>query len=311
MDSGSLSAVGLTAWNIDTKERLVQELPCFPMQHYLVKDKVIIGDRPRREGPSVVYVWDIGLNLVRKIDIVTREPMGPCLLHLDIDDDVLVSFQVSWRWCLPPPVQQTKWKLTTGELLEEKLFLLPRGSGDIIQPDHWRYFCPPTYGNRTVSRYCKKYGYNGWELHLIYDYTIDKLGARWFECPPYKSKNAIKRHPPTFSPSFYWLKEVGEPIALDVPDTPTQLSYRGDNREIAVSWSDPDLDFHVPTHMIYHTRNWPDIPPAKAFGDKEVFGLVVPSESKVLLWFFNPNFAPDHIPDILDFLRGRLWSMFV
>lgn len=309
MDSGRPRALTLTAWNIDTKERLVQKLPCFPTQYYLVKDKVIIGDRPRREGPSVVYVWDIGLNLVRKIDIVTGESMGPCLLHLDIDDDVLVSFQASW-WSEPHPVQKTKWKLTTGELLEEKRFLLPTAAPNLIQPAHWRYFCPPTYGNRTVSRYYMNEGHNVRELHLIYDYTIDKLGARWFKCPPCKSKNAIKRHPPTFSPSFYWLKEVGEPIALDVPDTPTQLSYRGDNREIAVPWSEPGPGFDITPRMMYRARKWPYILPPMTFGDKEVFGLVVPSEGKVLLWFFNPNLAPDHIPDVPGFFMENLDNFY-
>lgn len=81
-----------------------------------------MADKPGPfRAPSVVYVWDLSSNLVRKIGI--DDFSDPSLFHLDADRDVLVVFQVNWKK-YPPEVQQTKWMWKTGELLEKKLFLL-------------------------------------------------------------------------------------------------------------------------------------------------------------------------------------------
>ena len=65
-----------------------------------------------------IYIWDLSTDRIYKID-----NMGSVWLwHMDVDDNTLVTFEISWSK-QPPRVQQTKWTLT-GRLLERKHFSL-------------------------------------------------------------------------------------------------------------------------------------------------------------------------------------------
>lgn len=270
-------------------QKLVQRFPHAPIQSCLVKDKVIMADKPGPfRAPSVVYVWDLSSNLVRKIGI--DDFSDPSLFHLDADRDVLVVFQVNWKK-YPPEVQQTKWMWKTGELLEKKLFLLSLAGAcvddAIVFPP--MEFCLPIHNHKTVAECRVKANGTSMELHLMYDYAVDELSARLIEFPPLAAK--AFNYPACLTPDvvYYWTYEpINRPAVYDaVNGITTLLPFDLDDKDSLGRWINGGA-------QAVFGRSDPRIVP---FGDNEVFGLAAPSDLGGLeIWFFNPRFVPDLNP---------------
>lgn len=127
-----------------------------------------------------VYIWDLSSNSFRKINSF----LDLYLWHLDVDEGILVAFEINWDTC-PPEVQQTKWSLT-GQLLDKKGFhlsLLGRYpdrellESSRFKPSDWISY---THCHRTMRTLAYYEPYEGYaEIDLFYDFSIDKLSVRW------------------------------------------------------------------------------------------------------------------------------------
>lgn len=107
----------LSAWDIQTKKKLDQDL-AFPALYSLVEDKlVIVPVFPRRDDP--VCVWDLSSNHFQKIGTFS----SLSLYHVNTSENLLVLFEINWEK-QPPEVQQSKWTISTGQLREKKIFHL-------------------------------------------------------------------------------------------------------------------------------------------------------------------------------------------
>ncbi|KAL1997005.1 hypothetical protein VTN49DRAFT_7870 [Thermomyces lanuginosus] len=91
---GLLTDKRLAVWDTNTSQECGGEVPFFPNIVSIVKDKVVM----------------------------TRLKQGPPRLFYDVDENLLVTFEIDWDTA-PPEVQQTNWTLA-GQLLDKKRFLL-------------------------------------------------------------------------------------------------------------------------------------------------------------------------------------------
>lgn len=121
--------------------------------------------------PEPIYIWDLRRNHVQKIGNFSRLS----LYYVSAIENVLVTFE---RVGLdqPPKMQQTKWKTTDGQLLEEKVFYL-----HLPADCPKRYFISPSFcriSSRKSVAYFMEYFDNLAMMCLEYDHAVDRLSVR-------------------------------------------------------------------------------------------------------------------------------------
>ena len=193
-------------------------------------------------------------------------------------------------------MEQTKWTLTTGELLEKKRFRLSLAGHHSRVHKRWLGMpsgsCYTCKNSAVTESFLLTNDYKV-DIHFLYIHAIDELSARWIECNSLHKDNS--RLNPFFilSPNtvYYWAQKVRKPAVYDTANGTTTLPlYQLDSRVFAKrkmydSW--------------LRNGNQPEsedmeLGKIEPFGDQEVFGLA--GVGGVELWFFNPNFIPD-LPD--------------
>ncbi|KAL1995419.1 hypothetical protein VTN49DRAFT_1606 [Thermomyces lanuginosus] len=213
--------------------------------------------------PEPIYIWDLRRNHVQKIGNFSRLS----LYYVSAIENVLVTFE---RVGLdqPPKMQQTKWKTTDGQLLEEKVFYL-----HLPADCPKRYFISPSFcriSSRKSVAYFMEYFDNLAMMCLEYDHAVDRLSVRCANDD--LARNIVYCY-------FDGTRNVAVCDAAAGKVTLHPVRFRG-NRIIrirTVSNSRP----RDPYNAAYFTT----------FGDREVFGLA--NKHGIQLWFFNPSFVPD------------------
>lgn len=264
--------VDLTAWNIHTGQKVSQRVHHAGSLYYtIVEDKVIIAPCSERPYSVPAYIWDLNSNIVQSIGSFCDLR----LCHLNTAKNTLVAFEIYWG-DHPVEVRQTKWEMTTGQLLEKRVFGLPMPADCDKMPN--RFFrrkgndphlffnlkCDDssTFNQKTVTQSLlgclhskKKYVAT---ILLEYNETLGQLSAQWINCA----------------------KPIDEGDYCATYLARKSIYRRG---------SEPkDLDSHkISTEQTLDTP----FAPRRIFDDREIFGMV--SGDRVQLWFFNPNFALD------------------
>lgn len=262
----------------------MREFPHYAKDVFIEKDKLIMFGL---EEVPPIYIWDLRANKVHEVGSFR----DVSLWHMDVDKNILVIFQIDWDRNLPE-VQQTKRTLT-GELLDRKHFHLPL-SGD--WPEGMR-FIPAresrrrTFGQKTRTRLFSEIDENGL-IDLIYDYTLDKLSARWGASEFSKSiRNFGLYQILTPYIAYQWNITQRQIEITDVANnTATLHPYQPEVREMGTR------------RTLWHWKRLgyrPELIYIILFGNCEVFGLL--GYDGIQLWFFNPNFVPD-IPDTGHFV---------
>lgn len=287
----------MIAWDTYTLRQQARKLPCVFDHISLERDKLIMVDT-EFEPPYTIHIWDLSSGCFRKINTFS----DLCLWHVDADENILVAFEIDWDKH-PPEVRQTKWNFT-GQLLDKRQFNLSLSDRDVDGKilelsksviDLPRYSCR-TYGHKRV-RNLSHCGTQRREIHLMYDYAIDKLSAQWFDkAPPaFDYFNLPPVAVLTSKILYYWCRDRRW-LMLFNADNISVLTrpYQFDAREIRVR------------KLLWPSASSQDGATADEreralliFGDREVFGAA--TEDGIQLWFFNPNFTPD-LPGAEPFL---------
>lgn len=263
----------LTAWNLRTKQRLDRRIPAFDARFMIVENKVVIAPS-LQSRPNAVYVWELSSNDFKAIGKFSNL----LLSHMDATDNILVAFEIwSTLSSSPPIVQQTKWKTTTEQLLDKKIFILPGPANHIpLNQFDWGRNSWNTFGHRTVVQSEASWigKYNG-VLYLEYDQAIDQLSVQRIDRAELVNKSGRS----TFlTPNLVYRcnSETMELVAYNTTTGAATLRSidKQLEREELLS-RDNVLEFNL-------------------FGDREVFGFAV--KTGIQLWFFNPSFTPDIIP---------------
>lgn len=276
----------MTALDLRTSQKLVKRFPPFLAEVSIEKNKVIIVDICSKQ-PRPVYIWDLSSNLLREVGsfgFIT-------LWHLEVDDNILVAFEINWDEH-PPKVQQTKWTLT-GQQLEKKHFDLPLGGGRV---DKARFELPSVYshracGHKTVSVVTSSID-DHVTMHLVYDYAVDQLSIRWIECAePINQDTAEIDWAPLTPYIFYRLHKADGRLAIYDAINGKATLHSLDELGIREVHADGMCDCEpvAPWARRGAANSWSGtwVP----FGDREVFGLA--GKCGVQLCFFNPDFVPD------------------
>lgn len=277
----------MTAWDLHTGKKFSQRISPFNVPHQIVDDKVVITGCPVQAfgRPSHVYVWDLSSNHIQEIgSFVSLQ-----LWHVDAIENMFVAFEVNWKsWRKQlPKVQQTKWETKTGQLLDKKIFDLPLPA-ETPRLGHTQYggFHPYyTFGHKTATQI---FLYDDWPatklpatMHLEYDYAADRLSVR-------KVRDCFNN----YSSSAYLL-----------PNLVYRSSTKTGRCQVSVFNATTG---EVTLHSVQSSTSLNSFPQQKwgaasgnplevVFGDREVFGWA--NDTGVQLWFFNPRFVPDGIPD--------------
>lgn len=247
-----------------------------------------------------VYIWDLSSGRFRKIGSFP----DLCLWHVNVDEDILVAFQIDWD-THPPEVQETKWTLT-GRLLDRRHFRLslsdrcvdrkiPKLSKRSI--DIPFYDCR-TFGHKTV----RNLDYRDSQRHkinLMYDFATDKLSAQWYDLvpPAFDYFNYFSVTVLTSRILYFWYKNTELNLFDAENRTIFVRPYQLHTREINFR------KFLWPSQRGRHGATTDDERrPFLIFGDREVF--CVATEDGIQLWFFNPKFTPD-LPDAEPFLPSQ------
>lgn len=166
----------MSAWDVRTFKKVSRaDFSGAPSQFTIVKDKVIVGST--LGGPIPILVWDLRSNEAN----VFGSFSGLYLWHVDAED-ILVTFEINWE-SHPPKVQQSKWRLTDGELLQRSHFRLSLGGrrlrkkGILRHSNDWIR----SYGDTTVTQLYSD-SYPDATIHLMYDYAFDLLSLQWIDC---------------------------------------------------------------------------------------------------------------------------------
>lgn len=261
----------LTAWNIHTKEKFSNNVPAFGARYTIVGDKVVFAPSPQR-GSLPAYVWDLAMNHVQEIGNFSNLR----LCHVDAADNILVAFEC--KADQPSEVQQTKWSITTGDLLEKKVFALPIPT-DCPVFTNLELFRNPcrTYGRKTVAQ--SMFWNDHAPIYLEYDYAIDQLSVRWID-----NAEVISRRGQIYR-CVYLTRNL---VYRFLTETMEVVVY---NITTGAETLQPMLSEQGEQHPLIRDterRNF------NVFGDREVFGVA--NEIGLELWFFNPKFTPDLIP---------------
>lgn len=226
-----------TAWNIQTSQRLVRELPCFPERLWIVKDKMVFFGSTV-EPPFPIYIWDLSVDQVRKIG-----DFGDVWLwHMDADENVLVTFEMN-RSKRPLEVQQTKLTLT-GQLLEKKQFSLSVSGPGLDDPKLIKDIRP--FGRKTVTRLASMN--EDVTMVLMYDHAIDELSLRWIDhlLPPKTTE--LSRLCEMLTPHIFyqWNSDLNRVhVSNTATGTSSMRSYQADVREVTPSEKQPFGDREV------------------------------------------------------------------
>lgn len=267
-----------SAWNIHTKQKLSRRMPYNSGLYKIVGHMVVITGS-RLADRSSLYVWDLISNHIQRIgsfpDLI--------LCHVDAAENVLVAFETSLEENLTK-VQQTKWAIMTGQLLEKKIIHLPTLTDS---PISFRTGCI-TYGHRTVTHLpLVRDVYS--MIHLEYDHSVSLLSARWIDGAVLSEKKiALLKYPSSLSPSvtYRWTYEGGQVAVYNASTgfaTLCPIQFLG-SMEKPIIPERPDINEPV------------TIKPFFVSGDPEV--LTLTDDHGVRFWFFNPEFAPDSVPKI-------------
>lgn len=265
--------------------------------NFIDKDKVVILE-PDSEPLYPVYIWDLSSDSVQEINTF----IDLCLWHLDAGGNMLVAFEVDWDKH-PPEVRQTKWTLS-GQLMDRRHFSLSlsdlRVDRKIHKPSREFIMLPIdsniTNGSRTarILPYRDSY-YPYCQIRLIYDHTMDKLSAQWYDNSP--PSYFLSNTPIIVIPCPYlmsrWEKHTRLFKVYNIHDGTTLMHrYRLDAREAGLR----EKLVPRPGHKwsIFDRE-----PILRMFGDREIIGMA--SEDGIQFWVFNPNFTPN-LPDAMPFL---------
>lgn len=283
MITRDLNLIYLTAWNIDTKQKLDQQIPAFPALYMIIDGNVIIV--PECKAQSLpVFVWDLSLNHIQEIGAFSDLR----LCHMSVEENILVAFEVNWGK-QPPEIQQTKWKTTTGQLLERKIFHLPM---PFDCPKYWSLSNRgtwSTYGRKSVAQLFL--GYEKYAaVHLEYDHAVDRLSTRWIRSAFSFSENARKKYSTYMTPYlvYRWAKATGQPATYDAM---TGMASLPSKEVLETRESFPRYQMSRMLHRWRQEKIGVDhgIFCLRSFGNREVFGLA--GQFGIQLWFFNPSFV--------------------
>lgn len=268
----------MTAWDLHEKRKVAIRLPALGNRYSIVGDKLVIApDTLQPRCP--VCIWDLRSNYIRAIGSF----FNLRLYHVDAAENVLVAFEFNLRK-QPPEVRQTKWTTTGGRLLEERTFRLPLPADC---PVNWADSLLPcsTYGHKTMLEvyFIEKY-YT--RIHLEYDYSTDRLSVRSICSADLFEKDTFIGAPIYLTPHliYRWAWDAGQ-VAVYNAVTGTVTLHPIEGPE---SSSDPIVPKSRRSNLSFR-------PNIYDFGDREVLGLG--NDTGIQLWFFNPKFAPDRIPD--------------
>lgn len=281
--TGNRDCTYLTAWDLHTKETIAQRILSFVHLFTVVEDKVVVT-APQPEGDSFpVFVWDLSSNRIQEFGSFAYLR----LCHLDATENVLVAFEIDLMK-QPAEVRQTKWTAATGQLLDKNIFYLELPAGlDPVDPyEYVRTDCCITYGHKTVTQlFFETNDYT--TIHLEYDYAVDRLSVQCIHCAE-PINNWV-----WYSRSAYLTRDLVYRYSVE---TGQVTVYNANTRTVTLhqiqlldNSSNPEL--HQSQKAGIPSMSWTK----DVFGDREVFGLS--SQAGVQLWFFNPKFAPDFIPD--------------
>ena len=252
-------------------------MPSRPAMYTIVQDKVAMAPMCAEEEVQPVYVWDLSSNHVQEIGSFSNLK----LWHVDVAENVLVAFEIDLLKKYPPEVHQTKWTTTTGKLLEEKIFHLPLPV-DLplrrLRRLHINRHPCHTYGHKTVTQLFVKDKYG--TIHLEYDNSIDRLSARWIRVFNPLEKDVIRYSPVFLTPYLVYRWTFGA--------DETTVYNAGTGRITLHSVLDSSTKsmlegFHSEPHF------------SDISGHRQV--ICFANNTGVLLLFFNPNFAPNLVPD--------------
>ncbi|KAL1990841.1 hypothetical protein VTN49DRAFT_5844 [Thermomyces lanuginosus] len=290
----------ITAWNIYTLQKSAEkEFHLDPVRISVAKDIAVITTWVSLGRTRPIYVWDLRSNHVNTVGSFSNL----CLNHADVDENVLVAFEIDWD-LHPPEVEQTKWTLTSGRLLHRKRFPFPL-EGRHLEHSSLLGFIDKmrTYGHKTVTQlsHAKRDTYVYDMMHLTYDYSVDKLSFRWIEgVEPMTPSDITDEGFGSLAPNiiYRWTQQFkGITVYNAATGTTTKRRYQLDMREVSARM----LLSSKPGLLPSRERNLRsgDIFPSRCCGDREVYCVV--GSDGVQLWFFNPDFVPD-IPDAVPFL---------
>lgn len=270
----------LRVWDIYAKRKVDQQIPAYsvlPETFFsrvviaVADSKVIIAPPPN--GYSYpLFVWDLSSNHIHEIGSFSNL----WLCHLDPVENVLVAFQIDLDK-QPPEVQQTKWKITTRQLLAKKKFTLPVPANCPFEPCFLLGYTNRTYGRITVSQDIVE-SHSNTTMRLEYDYVADWLTVRrGFRDEPighekYERCANLTRH------LTYRTTWRGNQLAI----------YNAMTGKVTLHQI-PLLDGPENEHRtLLNLKNGQRA--VYLCGNPEVF--VMADQTGAELWFFNPNFIP-------------------
>lgn len=283
------------AWDIHTSQKVAEWRVSFRESSYptITKDKVIIAPVSSLDS-CPIRVWDL---LSDQVDVFGSF-LNLCLWHADADENVLITFEFNWDTD-PPEMQQTKWTLTSGELLHQKKFCLSMGGRSINKFGVCRLGDKVrTYGRKSVA-HLRTVQDPYTTMHLMYNYANDQLSLRWLCSPDPINELTLYGGAAFLGPyvTYLWAHQLrGVAIYNAFNGSITSRPYQLHNRELSVRDS-LGADLMPPSRPM----RWAEFrdPSLECIGDQEVCGVF--SNDGVQLWFFNPDFVPD-IPDAEPFL---------
>lgn len=279
----------LTAWDMHTS------LPCAstgipdpdptPHKGSISKDKVAIIRCDVKKSADRVYIWDLSSNHVRYIASLSNL----WLWHLNAEGNNLVTFEINWD-AQGGEVQQTKWALTTGQLLERKRRRLPvplRANRLYLRQlyfSRWQYYRIHTLANNTTINRLP-YGHENGTIDLMYDQTIDKLSIRFNDCIQPRFQG-LHQYSTLLTPRiiYEWNSnlrriEIFDALNQSVITTPQYRLNPLEAAALAAQYQSRDRRANREKHFFL------------PFGDPEVFGLAS-NYAGIQLWIFNPDFTP-------------------
>lgn len=82
----------MTVWNIHSHQKKTRQFSFRPENVYIEKDKVVLfnSNECYSDPPQPIYIWDLIADQIHEISSF-REFW---LWHLDVDEDVLVTFEI-------------------------------------------------------------------------------------------------------------------------------------------------------------------------------------------------------------------------
>lgn len=288
----------LTAWDIHTKQKLIQQIPTFCVLYTIAEDKVVIGFEFIAQ-PRPVHVWDLSSNHIQEIGNFSYLVM----CHMNSADNVLVAFEID-KWKQPPQLRQSKWT-TAGQLLEERTLHVPMLADyrlNLTFPLS-RNSCR-TYGRKTVAQLFfdgHLHSVSGTKyvaMHLEYDHIVDQLRVRWVHRT--SNSNAAKTPPINLTPYLFYRRTMkdGQTVIYNAA-TGTEANLSTQSLDIQGASGGSLGSLHCGKLEVgigqYHANL------LVHFGDREVFGLG--TDDGVHLWLFNPSFPPSSDRRIVAMLQ--------